>query len=132
AAGLAAAGFEKLLQRISGDPEGSLEVLRQLLYDATGALLGCATAGEALAALTRFDGHAFAALLHRHELSNWVLYARAYARPAFDPDEAVRDLDRVLRNEDDALAWLVKEWVEPAMRSTRVRGNVRPAPRARR
>jgi hypothetical protein len=114
AAGLAATGFEKLLERISGDPERSFEELRQLLFDATGALLGCATAGEALAALTRLDGHAFASLLHRHELSNWVLYARAYARPASDPDQAVRDLDRVLRNEDDALAWLVKEWVEPA------------------
>jgi len=133
AAGLSAAGFEKLLQRIAGDPERSFEDLRQLLYDASVALIGCATAGEGLAALTGFDGHAFAALLHRHELSNWVLYARAYGVPGCDPDEAVRAVDGVLRNEDDALAWLAKEWIEPATLSTsQDRGNARPRPRARR
>jgi hypothetical protein len=148
AAGLSTEGFEKLLQRIAGDPERSFEELRQLLYDATGALMGCATAGEALAVLTRFDGHAFAALLHRHELSSWVLYARAHAAPASDPDETARALDRVLRNEDDALAWLAAEWVEPARRrpsrngvaapgyarnlASPGRGNAPPRPRARR
>jgi hypothetical protein len=157
AAGLSAAGFEQLLQRIADDPERSFEELRQLLCDATGALMGCAGASEALAVLTRFQGHAFASLLHRHELSNWVLYARAYAAPASDPDETVRALDRLLRSEEDSLAWLAAEWVSPA-RSPSVkaptdsrstfpdgdgladlrrqappeRGNARPRPRARR
>jgi hypothetical protein len=131
AAGLSAAGFEELLQRIAGDPERAFEDLRELLVDATGALLDCANAAEALAALARFDGHAFAALLHRHELSNWVLYARAYAAPPCGPDETVRALDRVLRDQDDALGWLAKEWVEPAMRSPpRDPGHARPRRRA--
>jgi hypothetical protein len=131
AAGLSAAGFEQLLERIAGDPERAFEDLRELLVDATGALLDCASAAEALAALARFDGHAFAALLHRHELSNWVLYARAYGAPACGPDETVRALDRVLRDQDDALGWLAKEWVEPAIRSPpRDPGHARPRRRA--
>jgi hypothetical protein len=116
AAGLSAAGFEALLERIAGDPERAFEDLRELLWDATDALVGCSGAGEALAVLSRFDGHAYAPLLHRHELSNWILYARAYATRASGPDETARAIDRTLRREDDALAWLTREWVEPALK----------------
>ena len=42
-------------------------------------------ADEALVALASFEEHRFASLLHRHELSNWVLYARAYANAAPAP-----------------------------------------------
>ena len=110
AAGLSAPAFEALLERIAGDPERAFEELRQLLFDATRALFACATAADGLAALTRFDGHPFAPLLHRYELSNWVLYARAYAGPAKAHERAAA-IDRTLRAEPDALAWLTKSWV---------------------
>jgi len=110
AAGLSADAFEKLLERIAADPERAFEELRELLYDATHALAACSTADAGLAALAQFDAHAFASLLHRYELSNWVLYVRAYGDPAQD-DERARDVDRTLRAERDALDWLTKAWV---------------------
>jgi hypothetical protein len=119
-AGLSAAGFEGLLERIAGDPERAFEDLRELLWDATAALIRCATAADALAALARFDGHPFAPLLHRHELSNWVLYARAYATCEPEPDDKARALDRTLRREDDAIGWLTSAWVAPALRESAV------------
>jgi hypothetical protein len=64
-----------------------------------------------LNALAAFDGHPFAALLHHYELSNWVLYARAYVGRAPGPDERVRAVDQALRAEGDALAWLTSEWL---------------------
>lgn len=114
AAGLSADGFEALLERIAGDPERAFEELRELLYDATNALGACSSAQEGLTALAAFDDHPFAALLHRYELSNWVLYARAYAPPGKGPDRTARAVDRALRAERDALDWLTKAWVRPA------------------
>ncbi len=111
AAGLSADGFESLLERIAGDPERAFEELRELLYDATTALHACSTAADGLTALATFDRHPFAALLHRYELSNWVLYARAYAARDKGPDERARAVDRALRAEKDALEWLTKTWV---------------------
>ena len=114
AAGLSDDGFEAMLERIAGDPERAFAQLRELLCDATGALGACSTAGEGLDALARFDGHPFAALLHRYELSNWVLYARAYGSrgPA---DARARDVDRALRAHGDPLEWLTRTWVLPAL-----------------
>lgn len=111
AAGLSAEGFEALLERVAGDPERAFEELRELLYDATNALFACTTAADGLTALARFDGHPYAALLHRYELSNWVLYARAYARREGAVDEHARAVDHALRTEGDALAWLTKAWL---------------------
>jgi len=115
AAGLPAADFDALLDEVARDPERAFEDLRQLLVDATLALCASADADQALLALTRFDGHRFASLLHHYELSSWVLYARAYARP--DPTVAARvaSLDRTLRDEKDAVDWLTKSWVLPAI-----------------
>jgi hypothetical protein len=115
AAGLSEEGFAALLERIAAAPERAFEDLRAMLFDATRALAACSSAAEGLAALGRFDGHTFAPLLHRYELSNWVLYARAYARATPGSDERVRTVDRALRAEDDAVAWLAKAWVEPAL-----------------
>jgi hypothetical protein len=111
ATGLSADGFEALLERIAGDPERAFAELRELLYDATCALFVCSTASDALTVLARFDRHPFAALLHRYELSNWVLYARAYASREKGPDERTRAVDRTLRAEKDPLAWLTKAWL---------------------
>jgi hypothetical protein len=118
AAGLSAEGFEVLLERIAADPERAFEELRELLYDATRALFACSTATDGLTALAAFDGHPFAPLLHRYELSNWVLYARAYAGRADVPDERASAVDRALRAEADALAWLTKAWLTKASVTT--------------
>jgi hypothetical protein len=111
AAGLPAAKFEALLASVARDPERAFEDLRALLVDATGALMRCRDADEALAALAPLDAHRFGALLHRYELSNWVLYARAYA-DAGAPDAAATEIDRALRAPDVvALDWLAATWV---------------------
>ena len=111
ATGLSEDGFEALLERIAGDPERAFAELRELLYDATNALAACSTATGGLTALARFDDHPYAALLHHYELSNWVLYARAYASRDHGPDERARAVDRALRAERDPLAWLTKAWL---------------------
>lgn len=115
AAGLSSADFEEMLAEIAADPEQAFEDLRQLLFDATTALLACGAVDAALAALSQFANHRFAALLHRYELSNWLLFARAHAPAALAPDPAVRALDRTLRQQTCALDWLTSAWVLPAL-----------------
>ena len=51
------------------------------------------TATAAQAALERLAGHRFAPLLHHYQLSNWILYARAYADRSLGRDAVVRGLD---------------------------------------
>jgi hypothetical protein len=112
AAGLPDDEFEAMLGRIAGDPERAFEDLRELLYDATRALFACRSAEDGLAALTAFDRHPYAAILHRYELSNWVLYARAYAHRRKKPDERTSAVDRALRAaKRGALAWLTEAWI---------------------
>lgn len=111
AAGMSDDDFDALLQSVAADPERAFEDHRQLLFDATGALVRASSIDEAQRALTRFDDHRFAALLHHNELSNWVLYARAYASDRLAPDPSVRELDRTLREAGDSLAWLEKAWL---------------------
>ncbi len=115
AAGLSPAAFAALLDGIAAAPEQAFEDLRQLLFDAATTLLACADVDAALAALPALDAHRFGPLLHRYELSNWLLYARAHAPDALAPDGAVRALDRQLRGEAVALDWLTQAWVEPAL-----------------
>lgn len=110
AAGASTKQFETMLESVSQDPERAFEELRELLFDATSAIHACADADQALAALTRFDGHRFAGLLHHYELSNWVLYARAYGDGA--SDQRVRDLDRLLRGESGGLDYLEAAWIQ--------------------
>jgi hypothetical protein len=115
AAGLTERRFGSMLRDVARAPERAFADLRRLLYDATLALLPCRGADEALASIARFDGHRFAPLLHHYEISNWVLYARAYARTARAPDRRARALDASLRARRDPLAWLVRTWVAPAL-----------------
>lgn len=112
-AGLDEARFEALLEEIAAAPERAFEDLRELLFDAGTALYGCAGVDEAAAALARFDEHRFGALLHHYELSNWVLYARAYAPGALGLDPAVRAVDAALRAAPVALDWLEEAWLSP-------------------
>lgn len=114
AAGLDEDGFESMLEGIAADPERAFGDLRELLFDATSALFHCKDVEDASAALADFDEHRFATLLHRYELSNWVLYARAYGDAS--PDPRAREVDAKLRTEKLALDWLAAEWVAPALR----------------
>ena len=112
AAGVDEAGFEAMLDSIAKDPERAFEDLRQLLFDAGTALVGAGSVDEALETLGAFAGHRFASLLHHYELSNWVLYARAYAPNALTPDAGVRALDAELRGAKVALDWLDTHWLD--------------------
>jgi len=114
AAGLGEDDFAALLEGIAEGPERAFSELRELLFDATSSLFGCAGVDEALARLAAFDRHRFACLLHRYELSNWVLYARAYGDPQADP--RARAIDATLRTEASPLDWLTMEWITPALR----------------
>ena len=117
-AGLSERAFEKLLGEIAREPERAFEDLRALLFDASTALFACSGAAEALGALAGFDAHRFGPLLHHYELSNWVLYARAHGDHATE-DATTCQLDRALReakSPDDSLAWLTKNWIDPALR----------------
>ncbi len=115
AAGLDSAGFDALLQSMAADPERAFEDLRQLLFDVTTDLVACSDTEAALTVLSRHESRRFGALLHRYELSNWVLYARAYASAALAPDPAVRAIDAKLREAEVALDWLTAAWVVPAL-----------------
>ena len=114
AAGLSEQEFDGVLRGIAGDPERAFEDLRALLFDVSVALLACADAGAALAVLERFSEHRFAPLLHRYELSTWVLFVSARAG-AHEPDARVREIDRTLREQKRALDWLTSAWVHPAL-----------------
>jgi len=117
ASGLDDDAFDALIAEVAADPERAFEDLRALLFDVTRALVRCSGVDEAHTVLAGFEGHRFASLLHRHELSNWVLYARAYAADRGAPEDDARavTLDRALRTSPDALGWLTKNWVDAAV-----------------
>jgi hypothetical protein len=114
AAGLSEDAFETLLQEISSDPDRAFEDLRELLFDAASALVSSRGIDQAAEILEGFEGHRFAPLLHHYELSNWILYARAYAPGRLAPDPAVRSLDAALRSAPVALDWLESHWLGDA------------------
>ena len=111
---LDAAGFAALLESVAADPERAFEDLRALLFDVTRALWACGRALDAQRVLESFDAHRFAPLLHHYQLSNWVLYARAYGAAHAAQERAVLELDATLRAAPVALDWLMKHWVERA------------------
>lgn len=111
-AGLSELGFAALLESVVTDPPRAFEDLRALLFDVTIALSGCRGAHEAQLVLERFQGHRFEALLHHYQLSNWLLYARAYGASSAAEERTVLDLDATLRAAPVALEWLIEHWVE--------------------
>jgi hypothetical protein len=113
-AGLSEAGFAELLETVVEQPERAFEDLRALLFDVSCALLGCSGATQAHETLETFSGHRFASLLHHYQLSNWVLYARAYAAPAAEQERRVHELDASLRSAPVSLDWLVQRWLGEA------------------
>jgi hypothetical protein len=115
AAGMTEHGFEQMLQSIAADPDRAFVELRSLLYDASMALFACDTAEQGYAALHALDRQRFSALLHRYELSNWVLYARAFgSRRA---DLRARTADSALRRHKRAVDWLADAWLRPLLKS---------------
>jgi hypothetical protein len=111
-AGLSRGAFAKLLEEVGREPERAFEDMRALLLDVANALLACRGAQEAQRALGRFVGHRFEPLLHHFEISNWILYARAYGARCAGPDAIVRRLDAVLRGVPTALGWLDEHWID--------------------
>jgi hypothetical protein len=110
-AGMTDDDFAALMTDVSAQPERAFEDLRALLFDASTALYACQDASAAQLVLERFDGHRLGPLLHHYQLSNWILYARAYARSAPALDEPVRQLDATLRAAPVALDWLRDNWL---------------------
>jgi hypothetical protein len=113
-AGIDAAQFAALLDAVVLDPEQAFEDLRSLLFQVARQLLGCRNASEAQQVFASFTGHRFTCLLHHYELSNWVLYARAYGAAAPAQERAVHELDQTLRDAPVALDWLRDHWLTPA------------------
>ena len=109
-AGLDEHQFEALLESVVADPDRAFEDLRQLLFDVSNRLFQCDGVDAAADALESFSSHRFASLLHHYELSNWVLYARAYAANA-TADPRVDAIDHALRDAPVALDWLEKKWL---------------------
>lgn len=109
-AGLSESEFGLLLEGVADDPSAAFSELRTLLFEASTALVPCADPLSAYGVLEGFASHRFAPLLHHYELSNWVLYTRAYGGGA-KADETVRALHTELAAAPDALAWLVDRWL---------------------
>jgi hypothetical protein len=112
-AGLPEAGFSTLLEEVVRQPERAFEDLRALLFDAATALVACPGVAEAQAVLEGYAERRFAPLLHHYQLSNWILYARAYAQPLV-PDAAALEVDQALRQAPVSLDWLDHHFVEAA------------------
>ncbi|MFO0667160.1 MAG: hypothetical protein U0174_24620 [Polyangiaceae bacterium] len=115
ASGYPEKAFDDLLQSIASDPDRAFEDLRALLFDVSLRLFSCANAEEGLGVLSAFESHSYAMLLPRYELSNWVLYARAYGAADERGAEMARAVDRALRSAPVALDWLEAQWVTPAL-----------------
>jgi len=113
-AGLSESDFAALLESAVADPERAFEDLRALLFDVTRALWACESALDAQQVLSSYAAHRFEPLLHHYQLSNWVLYARAYGIRSSEREAAVLALDASLRAAPVALDWLMENWVEPA------------------
>jgi hypothetical protein len=110
-AGMTDDDFATMMTDVSDDPDRAFEQLRELLFDASTALLACKDVVQAQAQLERFAGHRFGTLLHHYQLSNWILYSRAYAAPSPAIDEVVRGFDASLRAAPVALDWLTQRWL---------------------
>jgi hypothetical protein len=112
-AGQPGPAFHALLEEICADPDAAFEDLRALLFDVTRELAACDAPAEASGVIERHESHRFAPLLHHYQLSNWILYARAYAEDASARAQAICRFDERLRESDGGLAWLARTWIDP-------------------
>ena len=113
-AGLPAARFSALLEEVAREPERAFEDLRALLFDAATTLVACPGVPEAQAALEGFADRRFAPLLHHYQLSNWILYARAYGARPPEAGAAAIEMDAALRQAPVSLEWLDRHLIEAA------------------
>jgi hypothetical protein len=111
-AGLAPSAVARLLDEICREPERAFEDMRALLLDVANALMACRGAVAAQRALGRFADHRFEPLLHHFEISNWILYARAYGAASLAQEAIVARLDGLLRQAPSALNWLADNWID--------------------
>src|SRR5499427_4490651 len=112
--GLPEAGFSALLEAVARQPERAFEDLRALLFDAATALLACPGVAQAQAVLEGLADRRFAPLLHHYQLSNWILYARAYAHGDPATDAVAIEVDSVFREVPVSLEWLDRHFITPA------------------
>lgn len=110
-AGLPADAFERLLDGVASDPDQAFEDLRSYLMDVTLALLPATSAQAAQSVLEDHDGHRFSPLLHHYQVSNWILYARAYGASSEELRKEVDRVDAELRTARSSLAWLQERWL---------------------
>lgn len=110
-AGLHPDDFGDLLGEIVQSPEAAFEDLRRLLLDVTTALLDCRDAAAAQAVFAGQSDHRFSPLLHHYQLSNWVLFCRAYGSADADEEGRVTALDAALRAAPDSVAWIEASWL---------------------
>lgn len=115
-AGLSEAEVEALFDAVGADPDRAFEDLRALLFDVCTSLVGAADVDDAVRRLAPFAGRRFHALLHHYEVSNWILYTRAYAASALAPDPRVRAVDAALRAAPSSVEWLDAHWVQPRLK----------------
>lgn len=111
-AGMSDPDFEALLAEIVREPERAFEDLRALLFEVLMALYACRDAAAAQLALEKAAGHRFEALLHHFQLSNWILYCRAYAAASPAHDAAVAELHGALTAAPVSLDWLEEKWLD--------------------
>lgn len=113
-AGLRAEDFSALLEEVVRQPERAFEDLRALLFDAATTLFACPGVAQAQAILEGLADHRFAPLLHHYQLSNWILYARAYAHPLVTDALAI-EVDQTLRQAPVSLEWLDRHFIGAAV-----------------
>ncbi len=114
-AGLTPRRAQALVHSIVADPSAAFEHLRRLLFDVSMALAQASDTASAHAVLVHAERDPFAVLLHRYELSNWVLSSRA--RPAADlkPDMRALELDAQLRGAASSIDWLATHLLAPCV-----------------
>ncbi len=111
-AGLSEHQIARLFEDVAADPERAFADLRGLLFDVTHALFRCPDVQAGAAALDAVSSHRFAPFLHHYQLSNWVLFARAYGQVGGAADARAHLLDAQLRAAGDELAWLTGRWID--------------------
>ncbi|MBK8938958.1 MAG: hypothetical protein IPM79_15355 [Polyangiaceae bacterium] len=119
-AGVDEDAFQALLTEVASQPERAFEELRELLFDASRALLSPRAPADGLLALEAFEGHRYACLMHHYELASWVMRSRLESQGAPESATATAlELDAALRRAPDAVAHLERTWLSSAQAAAR-------------
>ena len=97
------------------EPERAFEDLRALLFDAAITLLACPGVAQAQKPSRASPIAASRRCCTIIQLSNWILYARAYAARPLGSDAVASEVDRALREAPVSLDWLDSHFVEAAV-----------------